>query len=62
MHCATPKGTSRAEALSNTEQIKPITVAIVELYFSKASGSQLISTSQLKFCIFLKILRLVEGI
>jgi len=32
MHCRyTPKGTSRAEVTSNSEKIKPVALAVVEL-------------------------------
>ena len=35
-----PKGTSRAEATSNSEEIKPVALAVIELRYSlKASGS-----------------------
>ena len=30
-----PKGTSRAEAMSNREKIKPIALAVFELHFSE---------------------------
>jgi len=30
-----PKGTSRAEATSNSEKIKPIALAIIELYLTE---------------------------
>jgi len=38
-----PKGTSRAEATSNSEKIKPIALAVIELCLTKGisqSGSQ----------------------
>jgi len=39
MHSSMAKGTSWAEATSNSEKIKPIALAIVELPSLKASGS-----------------------
>ena len=38
-----PKGTSRAEAMSNGEKIKPIALAIVELRLSEGTVSYAIS-------------------
>jgi len=31
MYCGMPKGTSRAEATLNSEKIKPVAVAVIEL-------------------------------
>ena len=31
MYCSIPKGTSRAEATSDSEKIKPVALAIIEL-------------------------------
>ena len=31
MYCGMPKGTSRAEAKSNSEKIKPVALVIIEL-------------------------------
>jgi len=47
------KGTSRAEATSNSEKVKPIALAIVELRKSediRQAGRQLVSQSVSKFC------------
>jgi len=45
-----PKGTSQAEAPSNIEKIKPITLAIIELCWSEGI-KQLVSQSvSRKFC------------
>jgi len=43
MYSSMAKGTSRAEAMSNSKKIKPVALAIVESYASlKASGRQLV--------------------
>ena len=42
--CDMPKGTSRAEATSNSEKIKPIALAVIELRLSKGI-SQSVSQS-----------------
>ena len=42
MYCGMPKGTSQAEATSNSEKIKPIASAIIELRLSEGI-SQLVS-------------------
>ena len=39
-----PKGTSRAEATSNSEKIKPVALAVIELRLSEGI-SQLVSQS-----------------
>ena len=31
-YCSMPKGTSQAEAISNSEKIKPVALAVVELH------------------------------
>jgi len=35
VYCGMPKGTSWAEAISNSEKIKPVALAIVELHQSE---------------------------
>ena len=55
MHCTysgMPKGTSRAEATSNSEKMKPVALAVIELCLSEGirqsvsqSGSQSVSQS-----------------
>ena len=35
-----PKGTSRAEAMSNSEKIKPVALAVVELCLSEGIVTQ----------------------
>ena len=35
MYCGMPKGTSRAEAMSNSEKIKPVALAVIELRLSE---------------------------
>jgi len=38
MHCthySMPKGTSRAEATSNSEKIKPVALVVIELHLSE---------------------------
>jgi len=35
MYCGVPKGTSQDEAMSNSEKIKPIALAVIELRLSK---------------------------
>ena len=44
MYCGMPKSTCRAEATSNSEKIKPIALAIIELSLSEGM-SQLLSQS-----------------
>ena len=39
-----PKGTSRTEAMSDSEKVKPMTLAVIELHFSEGI-SQLLSQS-----------------
>ena len=42
-YCGMPKGTSRAEVMSKSEKIKPISLAIIQLHLSEGisqSGSQ----------------------
>ena len=41
MYCGMPKGTSQDEAMSNSEKIKPVAVAIIELHFSEGIGQLL---------------------
>ena len=48
MYCGMPKGTSRAEATSNSEKIKPIALAVIELRLSEGisqSVTQLVTQS-----------------
>ena len=40
-----PKGTSRAEVMSNSEKVKPVALAVIELRLSEASGSQSVENS-----------------
>ena len=35
MYCGMPKGTCRAEATSNSERIKPVALAVIELHLSE---------------------------
>ena len=44
MYCSMPKGTSRAEAMSNDKKIKPVVLAVVELCLSEGI-SQFLSQS-----------------
>ena len=44
MYCRMPKGTSRAEAMSNSEKIKPVALAVIELRLSEGI-SQLLTQS-----------------
>jgi len=44
MYCGVPKGTSRDEATSNSEKIKPVALAVIELRLSEGirqAGRQL---------------------
>ena len=43
MYCGMPKGTCRAEAMSNSEKIKPVALAVIELRLSEGSVSQSVS-------------------
>ena len=48
MYCGMPKGTSRAEAMSNSEKIKPVELAFIELCLSEGisqSVTQLLTQS-----------------
>ena len=49
MYCDMPKGTSRAEATLNSEKIKPVALAVIELHLSEGavshSGSQSVENS-----------------
>ena len=45
MYCDMPKGTSRAEAMLNSEKIKPIALAIIELHWSEGIRSQSVNQS-----------------
>ena len=48
MYCDMPKGTSWAEAMSNSEKIKPVALAILKLRLSggiSQSGSQSVENS-----------------
>ena len=48
MYCGMPKSTCRAEATSNSENIKPIALAVIELSLSEGISqllSQLLSQS-----------------
>ena len=47
-HASMPKGTSRAEAMSNSEKIKPTALAVIELRLSEGisqSATQLVENS-----------------
>ena len=58
-YCSVPKGTFWAKAMSNSEKIKPVALAIIELRLSECI-SQSVSRKQrfLKFCSnFLKAFR-----
>ena len=46
-HCGMPKGTSRAEVTSNSEKIKPIALAVIELCLSEGI-SQLVTQSSVE--------------
>jgi len=43
-YCGLPKGTCQAEAMSNSEKIKPVALAVIELYWSEGIR-QLVSQS-----------------
>ena len=47
MYCAMPKGTCWAKAMSNSEKIKPVALAVIELHLSEGI-SQLLSQSVAK--------------
>ena len=52
MYCGMPKGTSQAEAMSNSEKIKPIALAVIELHLSEdISQSFTQSVSQYKILL-----------
>ena len=44
MYCSMPKGTSRAEVTWNSEKVKPVALAVMELYLSEGI-SQLLTYS-----------------
>ena len=45
MYCGMPKGMSQDEAMSNSEKIKPIALAIIELHLpeGRQAGRQAVS-------------------
>ena len=47
-YCSMSKGTCRAEATSNSEKIKPVALAVIELRFSEGI-SQLRTVIELRF-------------
>jgi len=50
LYCGMPKGTSRAEATLNSEEIKPVAIVIIKLRWSEGIRQLLSqSVSQLKF-------------
>jgi len=49
MYCGMPEGTSQAEAMSNSEKIMPVSLAVIELCLSEGISqlfSQLLSQSE----------------
>ena len=40
MYCSMTKGTSRAEATSNSEKIRLVVLAVIKICLQKVSGSQ----------------------
>ena len=42
-YCGMPKGTCRDEATLNSEKIKPIALAVIELRLPEGTGRQLVS-------------------
>jgi len=46
MHCGMPKGTFWAEATSNSEQIKPVAIAVIKLCLTE--GISQLAVSQRK--------------
>jgi len=44
MYCGVPKGTSRDEVMLNSEKIKPVALAVIELFLSEGIR-QLVSYS-----------------
>ena len=55
MYCGMPKGTSRTEATSNSEKIKPVALAVIKLHLSAEGISQWITQSvSRKFHLILK--------
>ena len=45
-----PKDTSRAEATSNSENIKPVAIAIIELQLSEGTSQAVSQSVTRKFC------------
>ena len=45
-----PKGTCRAEATSNSEKIKPVALAVIELRLSEGISQLLTQSVSRKFC------------
>ena len=63
MHCSMPKGTYWGEATSNIENIKPVALAVVYLYFSeniRQTISQSVENS-IEFRIYSEILEVELG-
>jgi len=45
-----PKGTSRAEAISNSEKIKPVVLAVIELHLSEGISQSVSQSVSLSVC------------
>ena len=50
MYCGMPKGTSQAEATSNSEKIKPVALAVIKLRLSEGISCTLSQSVTRKFC------------
>ena len=48
-YCGMPKGTSRGEAMSNSEKIKPAAIAVIKLCLSEGISQSLTQSVSRKF-------------
>ena len=53
MYCGIPKSTSQAEAMSNSEKIKPVALAVIELHLSEGISHSVTQSVSRKFCLII---------
>ena len=54
MHCGMPKGTSLAEAMSNSEKTKPVALEVINLHLSEGIIQSVTQSVSRKFHLILK--------
>ena len=52
-YCGMPKGTSRAETTLNSEKIKPVALAVIELCFSEGTSQSVENSIKFFFLNFI---------